>query len=230
MKRSPINARPPKVIVDANDSSELRVIVNESEESIEMAIFDRIGENPFTGEGVKAKDVVDMLSTNRNKAVNVRINSFGGDVYDGFVIYNALSSHTAGVTVTIEGIAFSAASFIAMAGEKVRMFKTSDFGIHESATVAFGNKREMRSAMDWLTTIDEHLVDIYAARTGKGRKQIENWLQGESDGTVFSAQQAVEYGFADEIIEPKAGKKDAAKKTATAYKTMVNRAKLRLAR
>jgi len=229
MKPRPINAKPPKAIEEANEQSSLRVFANETEESMEILVYDRIGEDFWTGEGVRAKDVQAIMATAKGKPVHVRINSFGGDVYDGFQIYNALASHDAEVRATVEGIAFSAASFIAMAGDTLAMYRTSDFGIHEASTVAIGNKREMKSAYDWLATIDEHLLDIYTAKTGKDREWMNQMLTGESDGTVFSAEEAKEHGFADEIVDPKTEKSDGKKdKAASAARQLSNRFRNRL--
>ncbi len=141
----------------------------------------------------------------------MRINSPGGLVYDGLVIYNALSTHGPQVTVTIEGLAYSAASFIAMAGDTIKMHEASDLGIHRAHGVSVGNSKTMLAVADWLDTIDEHLVDIYTARTGAEPAQVEAWMDGTDDGTLFSAKDAKKYGFADEII-PLAKKKKAAAK------------------
>lgn len=168
----------------------------------ELLIMDDIGESWY-GEGVTAKDVVGFMNQHRDREINVRVNSPGGLVYDGLVIYNALASHEKQVTVTIEGLAFSAASFIAMAGDTIRMYEASDIGIHRAWGGAMGNAKAMRGVAEWLDTIDGHLIDIYEARTSASREQIEEWIDGTDDGTLFSAKEAVAAGFADEIIPAK---------------------------
>tara|TARA_A100001391_G_scaffold205094_1_gene203447 strand:+ start:499 stop:1212 length:714 start_codon:yes stop_codon:yes gene_type:complete len=188
----------------AEQSSRMRASIRNDGNVAELLIMDQIGEDSY-GDGVSAESVVNFLRINRTKPINVRINSPGGLVYEGLVIMNALASHDATVTVTIEGLAYSAASFIAMAGDTVRMYKASDFGIHRASIIAMGNRKEIQSVRDWLNTIDNHLVDIYQAKTGQPRKKIIDWLDGVSDGTVFSADEALKAGFCDEVIDPKAG-------------------------
>lgn len=204
-RKSPFNlATAPRAVTEAAADSNFRVFTNvdEDENTAELLIYEQIGEDWY-GEGVTASGVVSFLRDNADREINVRINSPGGLVYDGLVIFNALTSHQKQVTVTIEGLAYSAASFIAMAGDVVKMHKASDIGIHRASIIAWGNQKEMRSMVEWLSVIDEHLVDIYEGKTGKSREQIEAWLDGTSDGTVFSATEAKEQGFADEVIEQK---------------------------
>lgn len=200
----PLNLAGAPSSVREKGGDRLPIEIRNQADSAELLIMDQIGEDSY-GDGVSATSVVDFLKTNRKKPIHVRINSGGGDAYCGLVIFNALASHNATVTVTIEGLAYSAASFIAMAGDRIRMYRASDFGIHRASIVAWGNKRAMQSVTDWLSTIDEHLIDIYQAKTGQTRDQIEKWLDGVSDGTVFSATQCKEHGFCDEILDPKAG-------------------------
>jgi ATP-dependent protease ClpP protease subunit len=199
--------------------------------SVRLEIYDQIGED-YYGDGISAKSVVDFLRIHSNKSVDVRINSEGGFCYEGMQIFNALASHPKQVTCTVEGLAYSAASFIALAGDSLRMFRVSDFGIHCAATVAVGNKREMRSIAAWLDTLDNHIIDIYEAKTGKSRSQIIQWMDGESDGTLFSATEAHELGFCDEIIDPKGsvgGASNRSRSTGSASKSVLA-ARNRLAR
>ena len=199
----------PSCIINASEESDFRVFCNaDGDGPVELLIMEEIGENWY-GEGVKATEVVGFLNDHQDREISVRINSPGGLVYDGFVIYNALANHPEKVTVTIEGLAFSAASYIAMSGDVVMMHKASDFGVHRSATAVWGNAKEMRAAIEWLDTIDGHLLEIYQDRTGATANQINKWLDGTSDGTLFSAADALKHGFVDEVIEPKKKKNTA---------------------
>lgn len=203
-----LNLNAPKNVQDAFSSSTFKVYCKDStgpDEPAWLLIMDEIGKS-FYGEGVAATDVVGFLAENRGRPVHVRINSPGGLVYDGLTIYNSLLAHDAEVTVTIEGLAYSAASFIAMAADKIRMFEASDIGIHYAWGGGIGNKAVLRDAADWLEGIDEHLLDIFERRTGRKRDEIDGWMAGNVDGTLFSAKQAVEYGFADELVQPKDNK------------------------
>ena len=199
------NLQIPENLKNSVSDDSFKVFVNDGnteDEPAELLILDEIGEGWY-GDGVSAKDVVGFVKENRGRDFNVRINSPGGLVYDGLTIYNALANHNGQVTVTIEGLAFSAASFIAMAGDKIRMHEASDIGIHRSMGMAMGNAKTARGLAEWLDTIDEHLVEIYQARTNQSRNQIEEWLDGTDDGTLFSAKDAVKHGFADELIPAK---------------------------
>ncbi len=201
----PINlAGAPRCVTEAHRGSRVPVHLREptNSEPAELEIFDHIGED-FYGEGVSAASVSAFLKRHRNEDINVYINSFGGSCYEGFQMFNDLAHHRGKVTVEVKGIAFSAASVIAMAGDWVRMHKTSDWGIHRASILAFGNQREMRSMAEWLNTLDEHAIDIYQERSGQQRSRIVQWIDGESDGTVFSAEQCLALGFCDEVIQPK---------------------------
>lgn len=229
MKHRPVNLVVPPCVKEASSESGFKVFYNKDqgdEGPAELLIFDEIGENWY-GEGVSAEGVVDFCRQNRGREIHARINSFGGSAYEGMVIYNNLISHDADVMVTIEGIAYSAASFIAMAGDKVRMFKASDIGIHRASIMAWGNQHQMEMMRDWLAKLDDHLVDIYADRTDKDSKQLNDWLDGTSDGTIFSAAEAVEHGFADEIIDPKSDRKKAKDVRREVVKNFSNRANSR---
>lgn len=168
-------------------------------EATELLIMEDIGKDMF-GDGLAATDVLSFLERNDGVDINVRINSPGGLVYDGLVIYNALSQHTGKVTATIEGLAYSAASVIAMAADELVMHAASDIGIHRAWGAAAGNSAIMLDVAEWLQTIDGHLVDIYTAKTGLSAEQIEMYMDGTVDGTLFSAEKAVELGFADKVL------------------------------
>lgn len=194
----------PKCIRAALDQSDFRVVCLAPDEGpAEMMVMDVIGDD-FFGDGLTASKAVDFIRDNKDRDILVRINSPGGLAYEGLQIYNALGQHQKNVTVRVEGLAFSAASIIAMAGDTIEMHEASDIGIHRAAVVAIGNQFEMQDAMNWLRNLDEHLVNIYTARTGQSRDTIRDMLDGVSDGTLMRAEEAVELGFADKVIPAKA--------------------------
>ncbi|WP_034085582.1 head maturation protease, ClpP-related, partial [Pseudomonas aeruginosa] len=98
--------------------------------------------------------------------VTVNINSPGGDVFEGLAIYNLLREHKGKVTVNIIGLAASAASFIAMAGDEIRIGRAAFLMIHNAWLIAMGNRNDLREIADWLEPFDMTLADIYAQRTG----------------------------------------------------------------
>lgn len=200
-------------------------------DAAELYILEQIGED-FFSEGVNAQDVVGFLNSNQDRDIRVVINSPGGSVYDGLTIYNALKSHAGEVRVEIVGQAYSAASFVAMAGDHIAIHQAADIGIHQAHVVYGGNSHGMRAIANYLETIDEHLVDIYQSRTGQTRETIESQMEGEDKGvlgTLMSATQAKELGYVDEIIENKKKKKQYAMKTeAVAKKRIAAHHKLQL--
>lgn len=163
----------------------------------ELAIYGEVG-NPY--EQSDAASVGQFLRSNKGKAVNVKINSPGGLAYDGITIHNALLNHDGPVTTTIEGMAGSAASIIAMAGNPARIYENAQLFIHRAALMAFGNRDMMQEAIDWLDQIDESIARTYKAKTGKALDKIQDLMKGNVDGTVFSARDAVAQKFCNEVV------------------------------
>ena len=164
----------------------------------EILIYDFIGED-FFGGGVTAKGLIDELNALKDiTELNVRINSPGGDVFDGIAIHNALQRHKATVNVHIDGLAASIASIIAMAGDTIIMAENALMMIHNPHGFAIGDAAEMRKTGDLLDKAKESLVNTYESRVGENtsRTEIETMMDEE---TWFTAQEAVESGFADEI-------------------------------
>lgn len=138
--------------------------------------------------------------------IDVRLNSGGGSVFEGQAIYNALNRHPAKIIMNIDGIAASIASVIAMAGDQINITEGSHIMIHKPWSMAMGDAESMRKEADVLDSLESGIVDIYAARTGKDRKQLENWIGQE---TWFKGQAAVDAGFADAVIPAKRKEKAA---------------------
>lgn len=132
--------------------------------------------------------------------LNVRLNSGGGSVFEGQAIYNTLSQHKARVTVTIDGVAASIASVIAMAGDEIRITEGSHIMVHKPWSMAMGDADSMRKEAEVLDSLESGIIDIYAARTGKNTKQLTDWVSAE---TWFKGQAAVDAGFADSVIPAK---------------------------
>lgn len=165
----------------------------DTEENV-ISVLDVIGEDWWSGNGVTAKRVSAALRSIGQKEVKVRINSPGGDMFEGIAIYNLLRAHPAKVTVEVIGWAASAASIIAMAGDEIRMGLGSFMMVHNAWGVVVGNRHDMRDAAELFDSFDAALADIYEARTGAKRGEIEDLLDAE---TFMSASEAVAKGFAD---------------------------------
>ena len=125
------------------------------------------------------------------------INSPGGDCVAAAQIYNMLTQYKGNVTVKIDGIAASAASVIAMAGNTVLMSPVSMMMIHNPATFAFGDHAEMQKAIDMLAEVKESIINAYVIKTGLTRAKLSHLMDAE---TWMDANKAVELGFADDII------------------------------
>ena len=129
--------------------------------------------------------------------ITVWINSPGGDVFAAAQIYNMLMEYPGNVDVRIDGIAASAASVIAMAGNRVSMSPVAMMMIHNPMTVAMGDKKVMQQAIDMLDEIKESIINAYELKTGQTRTKIAHMMDAE---TWFNAKKAVELGFADDIL------------------------------
>ncbi len=129
--------------------------------------------------------------------ITVWINSPGGDCVAAAQIYNMLSGYKGRVTVKIDGIAASAASVIAMAGDTVLVSPVSMVMVHNPATMAWGDHAEMQKAIDMLAEVKESIINAYVLKTGLSRPKLSHLMDAE---TWMDANKAVELGFADEIM------------------------------
>lgn len=159
-----------------------------------ISIYDVIGEDFWTGGGFTAKRCAAALRDIGKSDVTVKINSPGGDMFEGLAIYNLLREHPAKVSVEVMGLAASAASVIAMAGDHVAMGMGSFLMIHNAWGVVVGNRNDMREAADMFEQFDRAMGDIYAARAGLDPDEIAALMDAES---FLGANDAVAKGFAD---------------------------------
>lgn len=162
-----------------------------------ISIFDAIGEDFRTNDGVTAKKIGGILRSIGDQEVFVNINSPGGDFFEGVAIYNILRAHPAKVTVRVVGLAASAASVIAMAGDEIQIGKAGFLMIHNAWTIAVGDRHDIGEVKDTLTVFDASMADVYSARTGIAREEIAALMDGE---TWFTGAKAIEDGFADSYL------------------------------
>ena len=171
----------------------------------EILVYDVIGEDWFGGLSAK-QFVQDLAALGDVEQITVRINSIGGEVFEGVAIYNALKDHPATVTVQIDGIAASVASVIAMAGSKVVISPLAMIMIHNPAVMAFGEAPDLRRAADLLDKITESVAIPAYARTKLSPDELKAAMAAE---TWYSAEEAVAAGFADEITQAVASEPEA---------------------
>lgn len=153
--------------------------------------------------GTSAKDFLGELRTIKAKAIDLHINSEGGDVFDGIAIYHALKQHPATVAVSVDSLAASIASVIAMAGDTIEMALPSHMFIHEPFAGVLGPRQEMRKAADALDLMAESIAGIYAARS---HQPAAKWLSLMAEEKWFAADRAVSEGLADRVSAASAGK------------------------
>ena len=165
------------------------------DEGAEISIYDEIG-----AYGVSAKAfLADLGKLPGEAALTLRLNSPGGSVFDAVAIYNALQRHAGNVTVSIDGIAASAASYIAMAGDEIIMPENAFLMIHDPSGLVMGTAADMRAMAEALDKIGASLIKGYAAKSGKAEDEIAKLMAAE---TWFDASEAIDMGLADTMAAP----------------------------
>jgi ATP-dependent Clp protease, protease subunit len=164
----------------------------------ELILEGPIASESWWGDEVTPQEFREELKNHTSDKLTVVLNSGGGDVFAGLSIYNALRELDAEVTIRVDGLAASIASIIAMAGDKVIMSPGSLMMIHRPSVFAAGNVDDLDKAKDLLLKIEESITPIYTEKTGLSGEKIAEMLEAE---TWMSAEEAVELGFADEVIK-----------------------------
>lgn len=161
-----------------------------------ISVFDVIGADWY-GEGVTASRIAGALRAIGGADVTVNINSPGGDMFEGLAIYNLLREYEGKVTVKVLGLAASAASIIAMAGDEVQIGRGAFLMIHNCWVCAMGNRHDLAQVAADMEPFDKAMNDIYGARTGLSAEAIEAMMNAE---TYIGGSDAVEKGFADRLL------------------------------
>lgn len=161
-------------------------------EVAEIRIYDVIGW-PF----IDADSFLSELDTVKSAKIRARINSPGGDVFDGTAIFNALKDHPAEINVEIEGLAASMASIIALAGDNIQIADNAWYMIHNPWTFMVGDFNDLRKEADLLERMSLVMADTYQSKTGGKVEDIKQWMTEE---TWFNGKEAVDAGFADSVL------------------------------
>ncbi|AKA72336.1 head maturation protease, ClpP-related [Clostridium scatologenes] len=173
----------------------------ENSDEGELLLYGDISDSTWWGDEVTPKNFkTELDSLGDIKTLNVYINSGGGDVFAGQAIYSMLKRHSATVNVYVDGLAASIASIIAMAGDNVKMPKNAMLMVHNPWSFGMGNANDFRKLADDLDKVRESMISVYEDKTGMDKESIVELLDAE---TWMTAEEALEFGFADEIEEEK---------------------------
>lgn len=164
---------------------------------VKGAIVSNNNKRWYDAYNIEATAPKDIELPDTGEDIEVHINSGGGSVFDGSEIYTLLRSYPGKVYVKVVGLAASAASVIAMAGDEIEMSPTAQMMIHNSSTLAYGDRNDFSDEVNTLKSIDESIASAYALKTGR---DIDDILQLMSQETWFNAKGAVEAGFADKVM------------------------------
>ena len=172
-----------------SDSS-LTQITNKAE-GVEVVLSGEVG-----NWDVSARQIADAIENKTGVPLTIKINSVGGDVFEGFALYNAIKMHEGPTTAIVEGLAASAASLFAMAADVVVMRPASMMMVHNPHTVAAGESKDLRQSADVLDKVRDIMVQRYKTKTGQPEESLIEMLDAE---TWLTPEEAVELGFADKV-------------------------------
>ena len=169
-------------------------------DAVEVLIYSEIDASGWWG--ISAEAFARDLAPYAGRSLRVRVNSPGGDVFDGVAIYNTLLQHDGEVEVVVEGVAASAASFIALAGDRLVMMRSATMMIHDASTIVWGNAADLVEVAAVLDQVSTTIADMYTRRAGG---TVDEWRARMRAETWFTAAQAVDIGLADEVGDPVRG-------------------------
>lgn len=196
-----------------NIKSHFAVAVNEKEETAEIKMYGNVvksrpvdwwTDKPVEGDFIIGSEVVKKLEDLGNcKKLNIRINSLGGDVHEAILIYNRLremAKNGTEITCSVDGVAMSAGSMIMCAADKVTVTSSSLVMVHRSLTLIYGwyNEDQLKAVADECKQYDKAIAAAYRRKTGKSEKELLDLMSAE---TYMPGEEAVEKGFADELLE-----------------------------
>lgn len=180
-----------RVVADVRAETEPCFKVLNVAETPKLFVFGMIG-----GYDNDASEFVQAVHGIDAKTIDLHLNSPGGFVYDGVAMYEALKAHPATVNVHIDGLAASAASFLAQAGDSIEIAKAGRMMIHDAQGIGIGGPADMREYADLLDSVSDDISSLYAARAG-GKPAA--WRTAMSKTTWYSATEAVDAGLADRV-------------------------------
>lgn len=169
---------------------------SENQEVAELYLYGTIGNGWF--DDITSGNVKEFLNTSDVSQLNVHVNSGGGDVFESIAIHNLLKSHSAKISIYIDGLAGSGASVIAMAGDEIIMPRNAMMMIHKAWTVAAGNADEFRKVANDMDKIDHAVTESYTGRFVGEREELVTLLTNEE---WLTADECMALGFCDSVGE-----------------------------
>lgn len=169
---------------------------SENPEVAELYLYGTIGNGWF--DDITSSNVKEFLNTSDVSQLNVHVNSGGGDVFESIAIHNLLKSHSAKISIYIDGLAGSGASVIAMAGDEIIMPRNAMMMIHKAWTVAAGNADEFRKVANDMDKIDHAVTESYTGRFVGEREELVTLLTNEE---WLTADECMALGFCDSVGE-----------------------------
>lgn len=216
--RARIELKTPDFIKNAQKDASFCVLWAKTDDGIEILLDGVVGDEYTQSDASSIKAV---LRANRNAPVTLRVNSPGGLAFDGLQIHNAIADHSGPTTGIIESLAASAASLAVIGADKVVAYDNSVLMIHEGIAGVVGHIADLQEAVEWLEAFNDAAITAYVNKSGKDREEVAKAMLGENgDGTKFTAQQAKDFGFVDEVVT--AGYKKKTKKAPRA-EALINR-------
>jgi ATP-dependent protease ClpP protease subunit len=175
-------------------------ITNKKDDTARIDVYDAIGYDPWWDEGIAVGDFAKEVRAIKASKIELHINSPGGAAFDGVTMYNAVRDHPAFVEVTVDGLAASAASVLAMSGDEIIMNRASELMIHDASGMCWGNADDMAETGAILDRLSADIAAIYADRAGG---TVTSWRDAMREETWYSANEAVEAGLAHHVVELK---------------------------
>jgi ATP-dependent protease ClpP protease subunit len=187
----------------AADQSWLQLrMTNDASTPAEILMYEPIGKDPWGESGISSKNFKAILDqVPKDRELHIRINSRGGDVYEGFTIKSMLDEWPSKVTCTIDGVAASTASWVCAGCDEVKASRNSQMFLHDAMTIGMGNAADLRKAADMLDTTSDQIAGIYSEKCGKGVRTMRQMMKDE---TLLTGEEAEDLGLVDTLIEARA--------------------------
>lgn len=202
----------------------IKFIENEEHDEADLFIYGDIVDMSWWDDDVSANNIRKQLNETEAKTIHVHINSLGGDTFTGVAIYNLLreKSKTSKIITYVDSIAASAASVIAMAGDKIVMPSNTIMMIHNCWTLSVGNAKELRKVASDMDKIMDAVIQCYLSKINISEDELRTLLDEE---TYLTAQEALEKGFCDEILELKEDSTGAKQKVLSSLVEIIKKSK-----